>query len=240
MDNPKISVLIPLYNRKHYIAQCVDSALNQTFKKSYEIIIRDNCSNDGGFEFVSEKYSKQISKGKIRLYKNEENIGEFGSTHQMFKDSAGKYVIILHADDMYIPQSLESLYMTAEKFNADVVHSIQFLNSPKDGVINDDTKFQLMRPEQEFVDKATVMPNDPAWRFQEIINASGFYGDTQYSFFRRDFILSNDLLFDAFGSGSKSRKTFLLPWLMLAKVYVKTPVVHYIRRYSKYKIFERQ
>ena len=40
MDTPKISVLIPLYNRKHYITQCIDSALNQTFK-DYEIIIRD-------------------------------------------------------------------------------------------------------------------------------------------------------------------------------------------------------
>ena len=229
MDNPKISILIPLYNRKHYITQCVDSALNQTFK-DYEIIIRDNCSTDGGFEFVAEKYAKEISTGKIRLYKNEENLGEFGSTHRMFKDSGSKYVIILHADDMYIPQSLETLYTTAEKFNADVVHSIQFLNSPRDGVINENTKFQLIRPERQFINEPQVMPNDPAWRFQEIINASGFYGDTQYSFFRRDFILSNDLLYDGFGSGSKSTKAFLLSWLMLAKVYVKTPVVHYIRR----------
>ena len=229
MDNPKISVLIPLYNRKHYIAQCVDSVLNQTFQ-DYEIIIRDNCSTDGSFEFVAEKYAKEISEGKIRLYKNKENLGEFGSTHRLFKDSAGKYVIILHSDDMYVPKALESLYVTAEKFNADVVHSIQFLNSPKDGVINENTKFQLIRPERQFVNEPQVMPNDPAWRFQECINASGFYGDTQYSFFRKDFIIENDLLFDGFGSGSKSTKPFLLVWLMLAKIYVKTPVVHYIRR----------
>ena len=229
MDNPKISVLIPMYNRKHYIAQCVDSVLNNTFQ-DFEIIIRDDGSTDGSYDFVAEKYAKEISTGKIKLIPNPENWGELKTTHQLFKDSCGKYVIILHSDDLYIQQSLESLYTTAEKFNADVVHSIQFLNSGKDGVINENTKLQLVRPEIQFINEAQVMPNDPAWRFQEYINASGFYGDTQYSFFNRNFIMSNDLLFDGFCSGSKSTKPFLLAWLMLAKVYVKTPVVHYIRR----------
>ena len=59
MDAPKISVLIPMYNRKHYIEDCVNSVLNQTFQ-DFEIIIRDNCSTDGSFEFVAKRYAKEI------------------------------------------------------------------------------------------------------------------------------------------------------------------------------------
>ena len=66
MDAPKISVLIPMYNRKHYIEDCVNSVLNQTFQ-DFEIIIRDDNSTDGVFEFVQEKYSNEISTGKIKL-----------------------------------------------------------------------------------------------------------------------------------------------------------------------------
>ena len=69
MTAPKISVLIPLYNRKHYIAQCLDSVLNQTFQ-DYEIIVRDDGSTDGSADFVAEKYSAEISSGKIKLSRN--------------------------------------------------------------------------------------------------------------------------------------------------------------------------
>ena len=130
MDNPKVSVLIPLYNRKHYIAQCIDSALNQTFQEDYEVIIRDNCSTDGSFEFVQEKYSQQISEGKIKLYRNSENLGEGGNTHALINDAAGKYTTILHSDDMYLPHTIKHLYEIAEKTNADVVHMSFYFNSP--------------------------------------------------------------------------------------------------------------
>lgn len=59
MNTPKISVLIPMYNRKHYIQDCINSALNQTFQ-DFEIIIRDNVSTDGGFEFVQHRYANEI------------------------------------------------------------------------------------------------------------------------------------------------------------------------------------
>lgn len=42
MSAPKISVLVPLYNRRQYIEQCLDSALAQTFRDEYEIIVRDD------------------------------------------------------------------------------------------------------------------------------------------------------------------------------------------------------
>ena len=124
----KISVLIPLYNRMRYIKECIDSALNQTFQ-DYEIIIRDNCSTDGSFEFVQENFSQQISEGKIKLFRNEKNIGEGGSVNRLFNDATGKYFTILHSDDAYLPHALKHLYEVAEKTSADVVHGSFFFNA---------------------------------------------------------------------------------------------------------------
>ena len=70
MSEPKISVLIPMYNRKHYIEDCINSVLNQTFQ-DFEIIIRDDGSTDGSAEFVEKIYATQISSRKITLMRNE-------------------------------------------------------------------------------------------------------------------------------------------------------------------------
>ena len=61
MNTPKISVITPLYNRRHYIEQTVDSVLNQTFT-DWELIIRDDCSTDGVVEFIEERYAEQINR----------------------------------------------------------------------------------------------------------------------------------------------------------------------------------
>ena len=222
MDNPKVSVLIPLYNRKHYIEQCIDSALNQAFQENYEIIVRDNCSTDGSFEFVAEKYAQQISEGKIRLYKNAENLGEWGNTNALINDAEGKYIAILHSDDMYLPHAIQHLYEVAEVVNADVVHESFCLNSLKDGIIEDIKDCKPFCMDGNNFDKITAIPNDPSYRFNEWINAGTFI-DSQYNIFNKNFVLKNHIFTDG-------HRYAALWWLMSAKVFVKTPVICYVHR----------
>lgn len=49
--NPIISIILPFYNAEHYIAQTIDSIINQTFDK-YELILVDDGSVDGSVEVV--------------------------------------------------------------------------------------------------------------------------------------------------------------------------------------------
>lgn len=166
MMTPKVSVLIPMYNRKHCIKQCVDSALNQTFQ-DFEIIIRDDRSTDGSAEFVKEKYSKQISDGKIKIFVNEKNLGEGGNVNTLFRDASGKYIAILHNDDLYFPHHLQHLYETAEKYNADVVHCSAFFNSPPNGIIEEGTPLFPTCWEKNPAKQVEVFPYDLDARFNE-------------------------------------------------------------------------
>ena len=225
MDAPKISVLIPMYNRKHYIEDCVNSVLNQTFQ-DYEIIIRDDNSTDGVFEFVQEKYSKEISTGKIKLFRNEENLGEVLNVGKLLRDSAGKYLTILHCDDMYLPQALEIFFNVAEKYSADVVHSTNFLTSPNDGVIAEGTHLKKISKDRHNVNKAEILSADLHERFNEWLNG-GTFQDLQYNIYRRQFIVDSGIF-----SYSAPCETllFTLMWILNAKIFVKIPDIIYIRR----------
>lgn len=144
MDAPKISVLVPLYNRRHYIEQCLDSALNQTFKGDYEIIVRDDGSTDGSADFVEQRYADAISSGKLKLRRNEKNIGQFPTDNRLLREAGQIYIMMLHSDDLYLPHALEHMYEVAERFNADVVHESTYLKPSPDGVIKEDTEFNLV------------------------------------------------------------------------------------------------
>lgn len=213
-----------MYNRKHYIEQCVNSALNQTFQEEYEIIIRDNCSTDGGYEFVAEKYAQQIFEGKIKLYRNKENLGETKNTIKLFHDANGKYIYVLHSDDMYLPHALQHLYEVAEKTNADVVHESFLLISPKSGIINDISECKPTCREINTFDKINIMSDNPFDRFQEWIKGGTFI-DMQYNLFEKDFVLENEVFFE-----KGCHLYAALWWIMSAKIFVKTPIICYICR----------
>ena len=224
MNEPKISVLIPMYNRRQYIEDCVNSALNQTFK-DFEIIIRDDCSTDGVFEFVQNRYSKEISGGKIKLFRNEKNLGEAKNILELLRDSTGKYFTILHNDDIYLPETLERLFNVAEKYSADVVHTSNFFT-----VTETDVKLSKISKDRRNVNEVTIIPADMNNRFIEWLDG-GTFQDLQFNIFRRQFIFDSEKLFfdnytDTF--------LFTLIWLMNAKTFVKIPDALYIRRDSPY------
>ena len=229
MDVPKISVLIPMYNRRQYAEDCVNSALNQTFK-DFEIIIRDDCSTDGVFEFVQNRYSKEISGGKIKLFRNEKNLGEAKNILELLRDSTGKYFTILHNDDVYLPKTLERLFKTAEKYSADVVHMSNCCTTSDEGNIINGLKLRKMPKDRHNVNEVTVMPSDMNGRFIEWLDG-GTFQDLQFNIFRRKFISDNEKFLL---SNYTDTFLFTLIWLMNAKTFVKIPDALYIRRDSPY------
>lgn len=225
MNTPKISVLIPMYNRKHYIEDCVNSALDQTFT-DFEIIIRDDSSTDGVFEFVHERYATEISTGKIKLFRNEKNLGEAFNVSRLLRDATGKYLAVLHNDDMYLPITLEKLFDVAEKYSADVVHFTNFFTSQKDGIIANGTRLQRISKDRHNVTEAEIFSSDLNDRFNEWLDG-GTFQDVQYNIFKREFVLDNEKFFN---NACFENLLFTLMWILRAKTFVKIPDALYIRR----------
>ncbi len=96
-----MTVSIVSYNSKHVLGKCIRSVLDTTQGMDIEIIVVDNCSEDGTAEMV------KIHFPNIRLIQNRENVG-FGKAHnQSFKLSKGRYFLILNPDTVIFPNALQ-------------------------------------------------------------------------------------------------------------------------------------
>ncbi|WP_338804094.1 glycosyltransferase [Xenorhabdus griffiniae] len=101
-----ISVLIPAYNVEKYVAESLDSIINQTFK-DIEIIIIDDFSTDNTYK-ICEEYSKKDNR--IRLFRNKENYGIATTLNIALNKSRGKYIVRMDADDISLPHRIETMY----------------------------------------------------------------------------------------------------------------------------------
>jgi len=96
---PKVSVIIPTYNRGHYIAQAIDSVLKQSFQ-DFEIIVIDDGSTDNTQE-VLKKF-----EGKINSIR-QKNQGISRTRNRAIEESMGEYIAFLDSDDYWTPEKLE-------------------------------------------------------------------------------------------------------------------------------------
>lgn len=225
MKKPEVSILIPMYNRNHYIVDCINSALNQDFE-DYEIIVTDDCSPSNSFEFVQETFSEQLKTGKLKNYRNPERLGELGNIKSALAKASGKYIQILHDDDILLPHALKHLYEVAEKFKADVIHGAVHLESPHDGIIQKGTKLIVASMDYPPINELVAVPNDPLFKFKHWLDRRIFV-DNQYNFFNRQFAIENNIF-----PNRAMPELSSLCWMMKANVIIKTPVAFYIRRES--------
>ncbi|RTE67155.1 glycosyltransferase [Amphritea opalescens] len=91
---PLVSVIIPVYNGATYIAEAVESILNQTYD-NFEIIIVDDASSDNSLRIVNNYESN-----KIKIITNDYNVGVAASRNRGIKAAKGKYVAFMDSDDV--------------------------------------------------------------------------------------------------------------------------------------------
>lgn len=110
----KVSVIVPIYNTKKYLKNCIDSLINQT-EKNIEIIL----INDGSSEDISSIINS-YNDNRIRYYKRK-NHGIGATRNFGIKESNGEYILFLDSDDYILPNCIEELYNKANKDNCDLV-----------------------------------------------------------------------------------------------------------------------
>jgi glycosyltransferase involved in cell wall biosynthesis len=109
---PKISVIIPTYNRAAYLYESIDSVLCQTYE-DLELIVVDDGSSDNTREVVQEYNDLRIKY----IYKK--NGGAASALNLGIKESKGNYIARLDSDDMFLPEKLE-MQIKFIDFNPDI------------------------------------------------------------------------------------------------------------------------
>jgi glycosyltransferase involved in cell wall biosynthesis len=117
-NNPKISVIISIFNREQFINSTLRSVQNQKMK-DIEIIYVDDCSTDNSVKYIKEA---QKIDPRIILLQNEKNMGTLYTKSKGVLNAKGKYIYTLDSDDMIaIDDFLTVLYEEAEEGNYDFV-----------------------------------------------------------------------------------------------------------------------
>jgi len=102
---PKISIVLPVYNREKLLPIAIESCLNQSFK-DFELIIIDDCSKDGSFE-LAKKYAEQDQR--IKVIRNEINKKLPASLNIAFKEARGQYFTWTSDDNLLYENALERM-----------------------------------------------------------------------------------------------------------------------------------
>lgn len=99
--NPKVSIIIPVYNGSNYLKEAIDSALNQTYSNIEVIVVNDGSTDDGKTEKIALNYGKKIK------YFNKPNGGVASALNHGIMNMSGEYFSWLSHDDKYFNNKVE-------------------------------------------------------------------------------------------------------------------------------------
>jgi glycosyltransferase involved in cell wall biosynthesis len=100
IENPLVSICIPVYNCRPFIAAAVESAISQDYP-NFEVVVCDDNSNDGTWEFLQE-----IKNPRVHVFRNQKNLGQFGNHNRTVSLARGEFIKFLHADDELPPKTI--------------------------------------------------------------------------------------------------------------------------------------
>lgn len=153
---PKVSIVIPAYNASNYLAEAIDSALNQTYPNIEIIVVNDGSQDDGATAAVAEQYGNKIR------YFEKENGGSSSALNMGIANMTGEWFSWLSHDDLYAPEK--------------VMTQIEYLNSL--GISDEEIKEHVFFSAWDYIDaygktikKADV--KDSKKKAEKINNFSG-------------------------------------------------------------------
>lgn len=177
MNSPKVSVIIPVYNVDHYLEQCVNSILGQSFG-DFELILVDDGSKDQSGA-ICDEYEKKDVRVKVI---HQQNAGSSAARNTGLKVANGIYILFVDADDWVDSNHIESMVETAERESADVVFCGFFYEYPRKRVVFDN------RP-QSSAGRGVVIES-----FKNRLHAG-----VQYKLIQRSLLVDNQLSFPKYG-----------------------------------------
>lgn len=126
MMNKKVSVIIPIYNTEKYLADCLDSVLNQTYN-NLEIILVNDGSTDSSLK-ICQEYSKKDSR---IIVIDKTNAGVSNSRNKGIEKASGGYITFVDSDDRLELNAIEIMVKNLQKENVDVIRTNFLIDGKK-------------------------------------------------------------------------------------------------------------
>lgn len=165
--NPKVSIIIPVYNTAKYLPQCLDSLINQTLT-DIEIICIDDGSTDESPQILAQ-YARKDSRIKIITQKNQ---GAAVARNKGISEAKGTFLQFLDSDDCYTLDISEKLYNALIRNDADLaICNANILNEETGKISNSDNwpiqfseaPIQEVFSWQEYTDKIFTLFHCNPW-----------------------------------------------------------------------------
>ena len=99
----KVSVIIPVWNQEDLICRAIESI---PVRDDIEIIVIDDGSTDNTWRYISTLYDRE---DRIRLYKNDKNLGVGYTVNRGYDLAEGEYVVLLGSDDFFYSEEFEKI-----------------------------------------------------------------------------------------------------------------------------------
>lgn len=158
----KVSVIVPVYNVKKYLAKCLDSIIAQTLK-DIEIICVNDGSTDGSDKILKE-YAKKDSRIQII---NRKNGGLSAARNTGMPYAKGKYIGFVDSDDYIEPTTYELMYYNAEQFKSQMVICAVHKFDDVTGIVFDDDPYYTLGYFPKTLDNRTFTHYETREFFQD-------------------------------------------------------------------------
>ena len=135
---PLVSVLMPAFNSELYIAEAIESILNQTHR-NIELIIFDDGSTDNTRAVIQQYQDPRIVK-----ILSDENYGVVRARNDMIDRASGQYIALMDADDIADPTRIEKQLKSIERGECDVCGSAQW--------VLDEASHKIKKSKDKFTD----------------------------------------------------------------------------------------
>ena len=146
-DSPLVSVILTTYNGEKYIAETLESVLNQTYT-NLEIIIVDDASTDNTVQII-----KSYNDKRIKLYSNDKNLGIGHNTNRALSLATGEFIMMQDHDDISSPSRAE-LQLKCLIDHPDVtgitLHARRFKDTPPLEIYNKLDSYHIDKTANEF------------------------------------------------------------------------------------------
>lgn len=133
-----VSIIMPSYNTSQYIAETIQSVIDQSYQ-NWELIIVDDCSTDNTDYVVSK-----INDQRIIFLKNKKNSGAAVSRNRALREAKGKWIAFLDSDDLWKPDKLEKQIQFMNKNN----YSFSYTNYVEIDVDGNETGVKVTGPKK--------------------------------------------------------------------------------------------